>query len=180
MQSKIEPLVLFKRTDSWLNNIVISYKPNMHNAALSSVQKVWTKLFPKHSFSYKHVRALYENTYRTEMLQAKLLKIFTGASLFICSMGILGWSLLINHKRLKEIGIRKVNGASIFEVLTVLMKDFVKGLAWGFLFAMPVAWYVMQKWLQSFAYKTELSWWIFALAGLSTLFIVIVTVSFNL
>lgn len=179
LQSKIEPLVLFKRTDSWLNNIVISYEPNMHNAALSSVQKVWAKLFPKHSFSYKHVRALYENTYKTEMLQAKLLKIFTGASLFICSMGILGWSLLISHKRVKEIGIRKVNGASIFEVLTVLIKDFVKGLAWGFLFAMPVAWYVMQKWLQSFAYKTELSWWIFALAGLSTLLIVIVTVSFQ-
>jgi len=87
--------------------------------------------------------------------------------------------LNISNERTKEIGIRKVNGAKIWEVMALLNKDFVKWVAIAFVIATPIAWYAMNKWLQNFAYKTELSWWIFALAGLLALGIALLTVSWQ-
>jgi putative ABC transport system permease protein len=78
-----------------------------------------------------------------------------------------GWIFQVFAKRTKEIGIRKINGASVFEVMVMLSNNFVKLLAISFVITTPIAWYVMQRWLQNFAYKTELSWWIFVLAGIN-------------
>jgi putative ABC transport system permease protein len=94
-------------------------------------------------------------------------------------MGILSQIFLISLKRTKEIGIRKVNGAKIWQVMTMLNRDFIKWVAIGFVIATPIAYYAMNKWLQNFAYKTELSWWIFALAGLLALGIALLTVSWQ-
>jgi putative ABC transport system permease protein len=91
----------------------------------------------------------------------------------------LGLALYSADQRTKEIGIRKVNGAKISEVLVMLNKDFVKWVAIAFVIATPIAYYAMHKWLQNFAYKTELSWWIFALAGVLALGIALLTVSFQ-
>jgi putative ABC transport system permease protein len=122
---------------------------------------------------------MYRKVYKTELLQAKLLTIFTFISLVICSMGLLGISLLIAQRRVKEIGIRKVNGAQITEILIMLNKDLVKWVIIAFVVATPIAYYAMYKWLENFAYKTELSWWIFALAGLLALGIALITVSWQ-
>jgi putative ABC transport system permease protein len=92
---------------------------------------------------------------------------------------LLGLSLLISQQRTKEIGIRKVNGASVSEILVMLNKDFVKWVVIAFVIATPIAYYAMNKWLENFAYKTSLSWWIFALAGLLALGIALITVSFQ-
>jgi len=94
-------------------------------------------------------------------------------------MGILAMSLFMCQRRIKEIGIRKVNGARIAEVIAMLNKDFVKWVAIAFVIATPIAWYTMHKWLEDFAYKTEVSWWIFALSGLLTLGIALLTVSWR-
>jgi putative ABC transport system permease protein len=94
-------------------------------------------------------------------------------------MGILGQIFLITIYRTKEIGIRKINGAKVSEVLVLLNRDFVKWVAIAFVIATPIAWYAMNKWLENFAYKTELSWWIFALAGLLALGIAFLTVSWQ-
>jgi putative ABC transport system permease protein len=94
-------------------------------------------------------------------------------------MGILAMSIFATQNRIKEIGIRKVNGAKISEVLVMLNKDFVKWVAIAFVIATPIAYYAMNKWLESFAYKTALSWWIFALAGLLALGIALLTVSWQ-
>jgi putative ABC transport system permease protein len=94
-------------------------------------------------------------------------------------MGLLGLTMLVTQQRVKEIGIRKVNGAKITEVMALLNKDLVKWVAIAFVIATPIAWYAMHKWLENFAYKTELSWWIFALAGLLALGIALLTVSFQ-
>jgi putative ABC transport system permease protein len=117
--------------------------------------------------------------YKTEILQARLLSVFTLLSVFICSMGLLGLSLLISQQRTKEIGIRKVNGARVSEILAMLNRDFVKWVAIAFVIATPIAYFAMNKWLENFAYKTSLSWWIFALAGLLALGIALLTVSFQ-
>ncbi len=94
-------------------------------------------------------------------------------------MGLFGLSLFVAERRTKEIGIRKINGATITEILTMLNKSFVKWIAIAFVVATPIAYYAMTKWLENFAYKTALSWWIFALAGLSALLIALLTVSWQ-
>ncbi len=179
MKKKVNPMVMFKRDKLWLINFVISYKPGMRTAALSDIQKVWTDLFPTYPFSYESVGAMYRKVYKTELLQARLLTIFTIISIFISSMGLLGISLLIAQQRVKEIGVRKVNGARISEVLVLLNKSFVRWVVVAFVFATPVAWFAMNKWLENFAYKSGLSWWIFALAGLLALGIALLTVSWQ-
>jgi putative ABC transport system permease protein len=177
IKKKIEPLVLFKRKDIWLINIVVAFRQGMRTRALNDIKSVWTKMFPEHPFEYDYVSSMYENVYKSELLQAKLLSVFTFIALFICSMGLLGLSLLTTQRRSKEIGIRKINGAKISEIMFMLNWDLIKWIIMSFVIAIPFAFIVMNKWLENFEYKTYLSWWIFALAGLSALFIAVITVS---
>ena len=120
-----------------------------------------------------------ENMYQSELQFRRTFSLFAGCAIVICCMGILAMSLFASQRRIKEIGIRKVNGATISEVLAMLNKDFVKWVVVAFLIATPIAWFVMRKWLESYAYKTDLSWWIFALAGLLVLGIALLTVSWQ-
>lgn len=177
IKKKIEPLVLFKRKDVWLLDMAISFRPGMQEKALSDIESVWKKMFPEHLFHYKFVSSMYKNLYKRELLQARLLIVFTFMALFICSMGLLGMSLLSTQRRTKEIGIRKVNGAGIYQIMILLNRDFIKWILVSYIFAVPCAYFVMKKWLESFAYKTALSWWIFALAGLIAIVIALITVS---
>jgi putative ABC transport system permease protein len=117
--------------------------------------------------------------YQKEEKTASIVAAFTVLAIVISVMGIFAMSLYYIQQKVKEIGIRKVNGAKISEILTMLNRDFVKWVAIAFIIATPVAWYAMHKWLETFAYKTELSWWIFALAGLLALGIALLTVSWQ-
>jgi putative ABC transport system permease protein len=177
IKKAIEPLVLFKRDALWLMNFVISFQPGRQAEAISDIQTVWTKMFPGYPFKYEYVSSIYLNVYRTELLQTRLLSVFTIIALFICSMGMLGMSLLTAQRRTKEIGIRKINGARISEILIMLNWDLVKWIIISIAIAIPVSFFFMNKWLENFAYKIPLSWWIFTLAGLSALLIVVITVS---
>lgn len=177
MKKKVEPLVMFKRKEVWLFANVVSFKSGMQTAAIADIKGVWEKLYPGHPFQYEHVGAMYNNVYKTELLQAKLLSIFTFIAIFICSIGLLGLSLLMAQNRIKEIGVRKVNGAKVWEILSMLNKDFVKLVVIAYVIACPIAYFAMNKWLQNFAYKATLSWWIFALAGVLTLGIALLSVS---
>ena len=179
LKKKVGPLVLFKRDRLWLINFVVAHKPGMHDAALDDMKSVWDKLFPEYPFVCNDVGALYRNVYKSELLQARLLSLFTFISLFISCLGLLGLSLLVTQQKIKEIGIRKVNGAKVSEVLIMLNRDFIKWITIAFVIATPIAYFAMYKWLENFAYKTELSWWIFALAGLLALGIALLTVSWQ-
>jgi putative ABC transport system permease protein len=110
---------------------------------------------------------------------AVLFSIYTALSVFLAALGVFGLASNVTRKRIKEIGIRKVNGARVSEILAMLNKDFAKWVVLAFVIATPVAWYAMNKWLENFAYKTNLSWWIFALAGLSVFAIALLTVSWQ-
>jgi putative ABC transport system permease protein len=177
IKKRIEPLVLFKRKDVWLLDFAVSFRPGMQEKALSDIESVWKKMFPEHLFQYEFVSSMYKNLYKRELLQARLLAIFTFMALFICSMGLLGMSLLTTQQRTKEIGIRKVNGAGIYQILILLNRSFIKWILVSFVFAVPCAFFVMKQWLESFAYKTSLSWWIFALAGMIAILIALITIS---
>jgi putative ABC transport system permease protein len=177
IKKKIEPLVLFKRKDLWLLDFVVSFRPGMRSTALSDIEHVWKKIFPEHLFQFEYVSSMYRNLYKRELLQAKLLAVFTFIALFICSMGLLGMSLLTTQRRTREIGIRKVNGARIYQIVIMLNWDFIKWILISIVIAIPFAFFAMNKWLESFAYKTALSWWIYALAGLIAILIALITVS---
>ncbi len=120
-----------------------------------------------------------ENMYKSELEFQRTFSLFAGCAIVIGCMGILAMSLFMCQRRIKEIGIRKVNGATIAEVITLLNKNFVKWVAIAFVIATPIAWYTMHKWLEDFAYKTEISWWIFMVSGMLTLGIALLTVSWQ-
>jgi len=117
--------------------------------------------------------------YDSEKRMESIIRYFALLSIIISVMGIFAMSIFYNQQKIKEIGVRKVNGATIFEIITMLNKDFIKWVLIAFIIAIPIAYYVMSKWLENFAYKIELSWWIFAIAGLIAIIIALLTVSWN-
>ncbi|BBE18408.1 ABC transporter permease [Aquipluma nitroreducens] len=147
------------------------------NNTIQDIKKSATGLSPSFPVEISFLDQAIENLYQSELQFRRTFSLFAGCAIVICCLGILAMSLFACQRRIKEIGIRKVNGATISEVMTMLNRDFVKWVLIAFLIATPVAWFVMNKWLESFAYKTELSWWIFALSGVLALGIALLTVS---
>jgi len=177
LKKEIEPYVFFKRDNMWISNFIISFKQENNEKALLDIQTVWNQLYPNYPFEYFYIDSMYKKVYKTEIIQAKLLSIFTFIALFICSMGLLGMSLLIIQRRTKEIGIRKVNGARISQIVYMVNWSLIKWIIVSFIISVPLAYFSMSKWLENFAYKTPLSWWIFAMAGFVAILISLLTVS---
>ena len=177
LKKKVDPLVLFKRDQLWLINFVISFDILEKKKALDDIKRTWENMFPGYPFQYEYVGPIYEDVYRTELLQVSLLSVFTFMALFICSMGMLGLTLLTTQRRTKELGVRKINGARTSELMLMLNMDLLKWILLAFILALPLAWFSMHKWLESFAYRISLSWWIYAAAGLTAFIITFITVS---
>ena len=177
MKKKVEPMVMFKRKDLWLINFLIAPSEGSREEALGALETVWEDMFPQYPLEYEYVDTMYRNVYSTELLQSRLLAVFTIIALFICSMGLLGMSLLTTQKRIKEIGIRRVNGAETGQIMVMLNWDFLKWILLSYILSIPLAFWAMDRWMESFAYRVPLSWWIFLLAGISALLVALVTVS---
>lgn len=143
------------------------------------ISKTWNKLITDYPLNMESIGEQYEEMHRENSNYVKLIGACCLISIFLSMIGLFSISFHTSKRRIKEIGIRKVNGAKTSEVMVLLNQDFVKWVAVAFIVATPVAWYVMYRWLENFAYKTELNWWIFALAGLLALFIALLTVSFQ-
>jgi len=152
---------------------------NSLNSTILGIKATTNDLSPSFPVEISFFDQAIENLYQSELQFRRTFSLFAGCAIVICCLGILAMSLFACQRRIKEIGIRKVNGARISEVMTMLNKDFVKWVAIAFAIATPISYYAMNKWLESFAYKTELSWWIFALAGLLALGIALLTVSWQ-
>jgi len=176
-RTEIEPLVIRYNPD-WANNLLIKTVPGKGKEVSESLNN-FLKSKSDAPFKISPMDVLISNLYETEAAQQSLLLLFGLLTIVISCLGLLGMTIFITENRTKEIGIRKVNGAKVSEILTMLNKDFVKWVVISFVIATPVAYYAMNKWLENFAYKTTLSWWIFALAGLLALGIALLTVSFQ-
>jgi putative ABC transport system permease protein len=146
---------------------------------IENLSEKWKKFFPDQVFEYRFLNDTIADFYKSEHKALNLFILFAAITIFLCVLGILGLSLSMNERRTKEIGLRKVNGANILEVIVLLNKDFVKWVAIAFVIAIPFAWFIMHKWLQNFAYKTGLSWWIFLLSGVLALVIALLTVTWR-
>jgi len=150
----------------------------LHNA-IEKIKATASGISPAFPVEISFFDQAVENLYQSELQFRRTFSLFAGSAIVICCLGILAMSLFACQRRIKEIGVRKVNGAKVSEVMAMLNRDFVKWVAIAFVIATPIAYYAMNKWLESFAYKTELSWWIFALAGLLALGIALLTVSWQ-
>jgi len=146
---------------------------------IKSLTQLWNKTHHANAFDYLWLDENYQSQYDKWTQLVHIMRILSVIALCIACIGLFGLSSMLIEKRIKEIGIRKVNGARISEVLVMLNKDFIKWVAIAFVIATPIAYYTMNQWLQNFAYKTELSWWIFALAGFLALGIALLTVSWQ-
>ena len=147
--------------------------------ALAFIENIHKKMSPGYQLNYVFLNDKLESLYKTEQKQGSLFSLFTIIAIMVAVLGLFGLASFVAEQRTKEIGIRKVNGAKVIEILTMLNKDFVKWVAIAFIIACPIAYYAMNKWLENFAYKTNLSWWIFAMAGVLALGIALLTVSWQ-
>jgi len=173
-----KPIMYFIRPWGY-HNMIISLEKGNYQQVLSKIELAYKEVEPSLPFAFQFMDDRINSNYKTEVNTAKITTSLSAVAIFLSILGILGMILFTIQQRVKEIGIRKVNGARISEVLVMLNKDFVKWVAIAFVIATPIAWYAMNKWLQNFAYKTTLSWWIFALAGLLALGIALITVSWQ-
>jgi putative ABC transport system permease protein len=146
---------------------------------LAYINKLWNKFSPGYPLDYQFMDETYGKMYNSEEKLASLLWIFTLMAIFVGCMGLFGLAAFNAEQRVKEIGIRKVLGASVGAIITMLSKNFLKPVFIAFLLAFPVAWWAMNKWLEDFPYRVTISWWIFVLAGLVAIIIALITVSFQ-
>jgi ABC-type antimicrobial peptide transport system permease subunit len=148
-------------------------------ALLAGMEKEWKKIFPSDDFQYSFLNESIAFLYGQEENTAWLINVAMGITIFISCMGLFGLGMFTAQRRTKEIGIRKVLGASISDIAVLLNKDFVILVLIAFVIAAPISWYFMHQWLEDFAYRTPLSWWVFLAAGISTLLLALLTVSFQ-
>ncbi len=146
---------------------------------LAALEQKWKEVFAKSTFHYSFIDQKFASLYKQEKDFSQTFSFFTFLAIFIAALGLFGLSYYRINQRIKEIGVRKVNGAKVSEILAMLNRDFIRWVAVAFVIATPIAYYVMNKWLENFAYKTTLSWWIFALAGVLALGIALLTVSWQ-
>lgn len=171
--------VAFFYSNQFYSGLNLRLIPGNLSEQMEAIQKLWKKIFKKEPFSFNFYDQYFDSLYKKEERQAQAITIFAIIAFIITCLGLLSQVLQNTQNRIKEIGIRKINGASIKEVMLLLNKEFLWTVVIAFIIATPIAYYAMSKWLENFAYKTALSWWIFALAGLSALVIALLTVSWQ-
>lgn len=173
----IEPLLIINslRWKYDVGYISVAFDPHNRNQIMQGLNEKWKQIYPSDPFEFRFTDQNYQLQMTNDEKLASVFSIYTALSVFLAILGVLGIASNATRKRIKEIGIRKVNGARVYDILALLNKDFIKWVAIAFVVAAPVSWYAMNKWLENFAYKTDLSWWIFVMVGLLTMLIALLT-----
>ncbi|QJD78649.1 ABC transporter permease [Spirosoma rhododendri] len=179
LQHKVEPLVLQMPTASDKDNLYVRIRAGNVSAALAYIQTVYRTFSPTATLDFHFLDENFSKQYQAEQKQGDVLLTFTVLAVFIACLGLFGLVAFAAEQRTKEIGVRKVLGASVASIVGLLSRDFLKLVLIAVIIASPLAWYAMHRWLQNFAYKIDLAWWLFALAGLLTTGIALLTVSFQ-
>jgi putative ABC transport system permease protein len=162
-----------------LSNILVATSSIDYHRLLDKMEEIWHKDFAGVPFEYEFLDAQVQKQYESEITVSRILNSFTLVAILISCLGLFGLAAFSAEQRIKEVGIRKVLGAGVPGIVRLLSQDFLKLVVVSLVIATPVAWWAMDKWLQSFAYRVPLSWWMFALAGLLAMVIALFTVSFQ-
>ena len=176
MHQPIAPLVMLYGPDNY--QMALRIRTANLPALLNILEQKW-KAQTDNPFAYSFLSERFNNTYQSEQRVGQLFSIFAGLTVIISCLGLFGLAMFTAQQRTKEIGVRKVLGASVASVVGLLSKDFLKLVLVALVIATPIAWYAMSRWLQDFAYRIDLSWWVFVLAGLLAIGIALLTVSFQ-
>ena len=176
--SEIEPTIiqLHPRNPGW---IYLRTNPGRTRDALAGVEEIFRQFNPEYPFEYHFLDESYRQMYRSEMVIGKLATYFAAIALFIACLGLFGLAVYAAERRTREIGIRKVLGATIIQIIAMLNKDFLIPVVIGFLITLPFAWYLMNQWLQNFAYRIEINGITYLLAGLAAVVVALLTVSWQ-
>ncbi len=179
LHDPINPLIIYLKEKFNEGNILVRTEKGKSKEALASLEKVCKELNPKFPFTYKFADDEYNKLYKSEQTVSSLSGSFSFLAIFISCLGLFGLAAFTAEQRIKEIGIRKVLGASVSDVVAMLSKGFLKLVFVAALIAFPIAWWLTSKWLQDFAYRIDVGWQVFALAGFLALLIALLTVSFQ-
>ncbi len=178
LHHKERPLVIAPRK-TFSSNFLIRFDSLQKQKALSTLQTVWNKVNPDYPLNYQFIADSYKNAYKEEYSQTRVISLFALIAIILSSLGVFAVSSYSMQSRIKEIGIRKVNGAAIFQILLLLNRDLFKWILIALVISSPPAWYIMQQWLSNFAYQTAVPVWVFLVSGASALGIALLTISWK-
>jgi ABC-type antimicrobial peptide transport system permease subunit len=182
LQSPYYPLkpMVIEGAKGWFNVMHIKLNSaRSTEASLKVAERIFKKYNPEYPFEYKFIDEEYARKFDDEKRTGTLTALFAGLTIFISCLGLFGLAAYMAQNRIKEIGVRKVLGASVTNITTLLSKDFLKLVIIALLIASPIAGFTMYKWLQNYPYRVNLEWWVFVLAGMCAISIAILTVSFQ-
>jgi putative ABC transport system permease protein len=181
LHQEIKPMALSVSPffGSPLSYLILDTNTNDYADLIALLEKTWKKINSDSPFAYSFLEKDFQKSYEKEELTLALIRYFTLIAIVIACLGLFGLASFTAEQRVKEIGIRKVLGSSVSQIVMLLSKDFLKLVVISFIIASPIGYYVMMQWLQGFAYHVNVSWWIFGLAGTSALLIALLTIGFQ-
>ena len=175
----IKPIITDVKEYEYFGVVLIRTEPGKTKEALVGLEKIYQEINPNYPFDYQFLDQEYAKLYQSEQVIAKLSNVFALLAIVVSCLGLLGLAMFSSEQRIKEIGIRKVLGASVSSIVTLFSKDFLQLVGISFMVAAPLSWFFMKEWLQSFAYRIDIQWWMFASAGTLVLLIALLTISFQ-
>ncbi|MES1218431.1 MAG: ABC transporter permease [Bacteroidota bacterium] len=178
LHTPIKPFVLFPET-FWQRELLVKISGTHLQQTISYLESTWKTLVPHRPFEFNFLDEDYNKLYSSEMRLGTIMNLFAGIAIVLACLGLFGLSAYTLQQRFKEIGIRKVLGASVTNIVIALSKDFIVLTCYAIVIAIPAAWWASAQWLQNFSYRTAISWNVFAIAALATLLLAIITVSFQ-
>jgi len=179
LQYKIEPMFMVRARHYGFRDVSVKINGSNTTAALAFIKSKWDSIYPDYPFEYQFLDDHFKEVYKADSQVSQIVGILAGLAIFISCLGLFGLASHSAERRVKEIGVRKVLGASVQNITLLLSGNFLKLVLIANLIAWPIAWFVMHKWLQDFAYRISIQWWIFVLAGIISILIAFFTVSFQ-
>jgi len=179
LKEKISPAVFSMEPAFNYGQVWVKIKPDNVPQTLALLQSAYKKLVPYFPYSYQFMDDINAKNYETETKWKQIISIASGLFIFISCIGLLGLVILSIEQRTKEIGIRKVLGAAVSKIIVLISKEFIILISIAFVVAVPVGYYFIDKWLQDFAYRINIGWWMFALAGVLVIVVALVTMGFQ-
>jgi putative ABC transport system permease protein len=177
--SKIEPLVMYNLLPEYYNFMFCRISPDNMQKTIKRIEELHNTVNGSFPFEYHFVDAEYDNLYASEQRQGRIFNLFSFLAIFISCLGLFGLSSFMISQRIKEIGIRKANGADVLGIMLLFSRYYIRWVIVSFIVAAPVSYFIIHAWLKNYAFRTSISWWVFALAGLIALFIAFFTVSWQ-
>jgi putative ABC transport system permease protein len=181
MKNRIYPAMLHARTNygNSYNNILIKFDPKQLSKVIKHIKKSYEEIAPGKTLTYDFWNEKLNQRYQIEERWSQIIGYASAIAIIISSLGLFGLTVLLVNQRIKEIGVRKVNGARALEVLITINKSFIGWLLGSLIIAIPISYYLVNLWLESFPYKVDVSWWVFILAGAMALLVALLTVSWQ-